>query len=342
MHQVRAVLLTGYVEVAEMVGLDGRRMLRDAGFAHEALADPENRLPAAAVIRLIERSAELSSCDSFGLMMAERRTFSSLGPVSLLLERLPNLREVIRAAIAYRRHFADVIEIALEEAGETCLVRLNLLPEFWSVQANDLVNGISYKVLTGASGGNWKPLAVHSMRRMPSDLSAWRRLYAVPTEFESSFNGFSCTAASLLVPNPLADPVMARNARRLLGLVPLDSGPLQVSDRVRRSITLLLPSGRITLEQVALHMGMSARSLQRRLEEQGRSFGELLSEVRKDLAIGYLGGSDHPVTTVAALLGYGSPSSFTRWFTGAFGTTPQAWRASRNAEQSGPPPTWRR
>jgi AraC-like DNA-binding protein len=335
-------MLTDYVDVARSVGLDGARMLREAGFAPEALADPENRLPADAVIKLLERSAEMSGNDSFGLLMAERRTFAKLGPVSLLLERLPNLREVVMTCIAYRGHLNDVTTISLEESEGTSIIRLDLLPGFWSVQAGDLFVGIAHRVLDGASHGRWRPSAIHVMRKPPKDLSIWKRFFPARIEFESAFNGLSCSSASLREPNPLADEAMARNARRLLGTVPLDTLPHPVSDGVRRAIGQLLPGGRATLDQVAGHQGMSVRSLQRRLEEEGETFGDLLNEVRRDLAVAYLGSSAQPVTTIAALLGYSSPSSFTRWFAATFGTTPQAWRANREVERAGPPPTWRR
>src|SRR5688572_14286621 len=97
MHQVRAVTLTGYLEVARFVGLDGRRMLRQAGISLEALEDPENRIPAAPIVRLLENSAEQSGCENFGLLMAEARSFASVGPLSLLLERLANAREIVNA-----------------------------------------------------------------------------------------------------------------------------------------------------------------------------------------------------------------------------------------------------
>jgi AraC-like DNA-binding protein len=72
-------------------------------------------------------------------------------------------------------------------------------------------------------------------------------------------------------------------------------------------------------------------------------FVELLNAVRQELATAYLSNSARPVTSVAALLGYSSPSSFTRWFAGAFGVAPQVWRASqRDRGQEGPPPMWRR
>lgn len=342
MQQVRAELLIGYLEVAEAVGLDGTRILSEGGISLAALADPENRLPGDAVIKVLERSADLSGNASFGLMMAERRTFAAIGPVSLLLERLPNVREVVRMGIAYRRHFADIIELSFQEYGDTTVIQHELTPGFFSVQASDLINGISYKTLTSTSGGRWKPLAVHTTHKAPQDLSVWRRFYPMEIEFESSFNGFSCTTAAMLAPNPNADPIMVQNARRLLGLVSLAGGPQPVSDRVRRSIAVLLPSGRVTLRDVAEHVAISARSLQRRLDEEGHNFGELLDDVRKELAAGYLSSSDQPVTTVASLLGYGSPSSFTRWFTSEFGITPRAWRAARLNAPAGPPPAWKR
>jgi len=330
MHQLRAVFLSGYLEVAEEVGLDGWRMLREVGIGPPALADPENRVPADAVVKVLERSAELSGNASFGLMMAERRTYSSIGAVSLLLERLPNLREVVRMAVAYRSHLGDIFLLNLQEYGDTAVIQHELAPGFLSVQASDLTNGISYRTLTGVSGNRWRPLAVHTTHKAPADLTVWRRMYPMKIEFESSFNGFSCTTASLLESLPLADPIMAQNVRRLLGLVPIPSGLEETGERVRRSIAVLLPSGRVTLRDVAANVAISARSLQRRLDEEGRNYGELLNEVRKELAADYLANSDHPVTTVAALLGYGSLSSFTRWFTAEFGAPPRAWRAARS------------
>jgi AraC-like DNA-binding protein len=343
MQQMRAVILSGYVEVANLVGLDGMRMLRQAGIAPEMLEDPENRLPAGAVVRLLDRSAEESGCESFGLLMAERRTFASLGPVSLLLERLPNLRAVVRASIVFQRHLNDVVTIGLEDVDDTCLIKLDLWPEYWGAQALDLLVGIAYQVLTGASGGRWRPSCVHTMRRAPDDQAVWRRMFPMAVEFEANFSGLSCSSASMLIPNPLADEAMAHNAHQLLRLLPLASGPEPIGDKVRRTISLLLPSGRATVDQVAAQLGLSARSLQRRLDEEGLQFAELLSGVRQELATAYLSNSGRPVTSVAALLGYSSPSSFTRWFASSFGVAPQVWRANqRGRERTGPPPMWRR
>ena len=168
---------------------------------------------------------------------------------------------------------------------------------------------------------------MHLVRRAPEDPVPWRRVYAVPIEFGATFNGLSSTGAAMRMPNPKADEIMARHARQLRHLVPVDSAEDAVNERARRAIMMLLPSGCATIEQVAAQLGVSARSLQRRLDSEGHQFGELLSWVRRELATAYLANSAHPVTTIAGLLGYASPSSFTRWFAGTFGASPQAWRA---------------
>jgi AraC-like DNA-binding protein len=343
MHQMRAVTLSCYLEVARSVGLDGERLLREAAIPIEALSDPETRLPANAVIGLLDRSAELSGCEAFGVLMAEARPFSSLGPLSLLLERLPNVREVLLAAIDFQRHMNDVVEISLEDEGDACLIRLDLAPGYWSVQAFDHVVAMSYRVLTAASGQRWKPECIHLVRKAPDDPAPWRRAMPVPIEFDDTFNGLSTTREAVLRPNPRADAAMARHARRLLHLLPVKSINETTRDRVRRAITLLLPRGRATIEQVAAQLGMSPRSLQRRLDDEGYQFAVLLAEVRRELATAYLANSGHPVTTVAGLLGYASPSSFTRWFAGTFGATPQAWRAGNAGrdDDNGPSSTVR-
>lgn len=343
MHQMRAATLTGYIEVAHSVGLDGERLLRENGIPPAALQDPENRLPADAVVRIFERSAEQSGEEAFGLLLAEARSFASLGPLSLLLERLPNVRAMVLASIEMQAQLNDIMTISLEEDGETGLICFELLPAYWSMQLFDHVVGMAHRTLTAASGNRWRPEFVHLMRTPPADPTPWRRMFGGAIEFDATFNGLSSPKADMLLTNPLADETMAQHARRLLKLVPIVSGEETASDRVRRQIGVLMPRGRATLGQVARRLGLSPRSLQRHLDEEGHAFGALLDEVRRELARAYLGQTDRPITAVAGLLGYATPSSFTRWFAGEFGLSPQAWRnEQREKRRGGPPPVWRR
>ena len=129
--------------------------------------------------------------------------------------------------------------------------------------------------------------------------------------------------------NPLADEIRARHASRLLDLIQLGPEDAPVGDQARRVISLLLPTGRATLDHVARNLGLSPASLRRRLERENRLYAALLNEVRRDLALRYLATSGHSITMISDLIGYTSISSFTRWFTGEFGMSPVSWRSAQ-------------
>ena len=328
-HQMRAATLTGYIEVARYVGLDPFEMLRKVGISPTILESPELRHAAEPIVNLLEESAARSGCKELGILMAECRTFAELGPLCLLLERLPTVRHVVRALSHYRRHFNDIINIGLEEEDDIALITLGLLPEFASPQITDFSLARLHRNLSGASGGRWLPMSVHVTHAAPDDQLAFRRFFPCRIEFGSSFDGFSCTSEMLDMRNPLADETRARHASQLLQLVDLGPEEAPTGDRARRAISLLLPTGRATLDRVATNLGLSPSRLRRRLEQEDRIFASLLNDVRRELAQTYLANSAHSITTISDLVGYTSISSFTRWFTGEFGMPPNSWRSAQ-------------
>ncbi|MNL12813.1 HTH-type transcriptional regulator VirS [compost metagenome] len=71
--------------------------------------------------------------------------------------------------------------------------------------------------------------------------------------------------------------------------------------------------------------------MQRALGDEGASFHDILHAVRREQAPRHVENPRVPLAQVAVLLGYGSPSTFTRWFSGEFGMAPSAWRAQAAA-----------
>jgi len=327
--ELRAVVLTGYLEVARHVGLDPYEMLREAGVPVSILDDPENRFAARAIIDVLENSASKSGHDAFSLLLAECRSFANFGPLSLLIQHLPTFGDVFEALASHRRHQTDILTLAVENDGETVIARWDLVPEFATPQATQYNVAVAYGVLRDVSGGRWKPAAVHLARKAPQDLSVFKRVFSAPLEFESSFNGFSFDARAMTIPLPLANETSAAHARRLLQLMKLDAERETMTERTQRVIILLLPNGRAALEPVATNLGLAPRALQRSLEREGHSFGSLLRETRRELAKRYLIDSERPISSIADLTGYASLSAFGRWFTTEFGMAPQAWRAGQ-------------
>lgn len=330
MHQARAVTLTSYLEVARFVGLDPYAMLREVGISPSFLENPENRCAAGAVVDLIENSAQRSGCDSFGLMMAECRTFASLGPLSLLLQHLPTVGDVVSTIIDMRRHINDVVNFAVDGRRDATIVRIEPVAEFAKPQIIQLTVAMLYIVLRGASNGRWQPTSIHFIHQPPRDPSVVERLFAAPVVYDSTFNGLAMPPAAMATRNPMASDTLAAHARGLLALVPLQPEHNSTSDRTRRAITLLLPSGRATLENVAHNLGLAPRALQRGLEREQQSFASLLNGVKRELAQRYLIDFARPVGTIAGLTGYSSMSAFGRWFAAEFGSSPNAWRVTQH------------
>jgi AraC-like DNA-binding protein len=332
---VRAAALSNYVTVARQVGLDPLAALRRFGLDPRVLNEPDLRVPAAAVAELLEYSAEASGCETFGLRMAESRRLSDFGAISLLLTHERTLRDVLAAMARYRAFLNEALVIHIEGCDDTVIVREDLFIEGvgHSRQAYELALGTLYRVCCAVLGARWRPISVHFSHGAPKKLDTHRRVFEAPCVFDSEFNGMLCSTADLERQNPASDPVMARYAEQFMRSLP-NVDAASTEQEVRRAIQMLLPKQRASIAGVAAHLGVNVRTLQRRLEREGIVFGELLGQVRRDLAERYLLARGASLTEAAALLGYSQLSSFTRWFSAEFGASPSVWRERRAADAS--------
>ncbi|WP_165775697.1 helix-turn-helix domain-containing protein [Paramylibacter kogurei] len=95
-----------------------------------------------------------------------------------------------------------------------------------------------------------------------------------------------------------------------------------IGERVRRAVTELLPSGVVSSDQVSARIGMSKRSLQRKLKQDGTNFQTILDETRASLALTYLREQRLSAEETSYLLAYQDPNSFYRAFHDWTGMTP--------------------
>ncbi len=109
------------------MGLDPGRMLRDFGLTQGCLQDPELKVPIDAVRGLLEASAERSGVEAFGLLMAETRRLSSLGPLGLLIREQPTLRLAVEALALYANRLNAALFLTIEDAGDVVVLREELI-----------------------------------------------------------------------------------------------------------------------------------------------------------------------------------------------------------------------
>jgi AraC-like DNA-binding protein len=106
-----------------------------------------------------------------------------------------------------------------------------------------------------------------------------------------------------------------------------------IGGQVKRALKRSLAGKRPTLPQVAQEMGMSARTLQRRLTDAQLTFQQLVEDTRRELARHYLKHSAVELNETAFLLGYEDANSFFRAFHLWEGTTPGEWRMRHGASK---------
>jgi len=340
---VRAAALTNYSEVAQAAGLNPVRMMIDAGISPSVLHEPDLMIPVERFGRLLQASATMSGNESFGLCMAESRLLSNLGAVGMLIRDQATLRDALGMLMRYQSMLNGAQSLAVEECGERVIIREALIAGHAhqpTRQRVELALGVMVRLIRQLLRPDWQPQRVCFEHSAPRDLSTHHRFFGRYVEFDCDFNGIICAKADVDARNPWADPAMARYAQRLIDESARSQQASMLED-VRRTIPLLLPSGRCSIEQVAEHMGVVNRTVQRRLAEQGQSFSSIVNEIRTELATRYVMESDRPLTEVATLLGFSAPSGFSRWYHAQFGCSPKESRAASGTmrRQTAPSPT---
>ncbi len=325
---IRGASLTHYAEVARHAGLDPSRMLSEFGVPSRCLKEPELKVPIDAVRRLLEASAERSGVEGFGLLMAEARRLSNLGPLGLLIREQPTMRLALEALVRYSNRLNEALFLTIEESHEVVVLREELIVGgSGSVrQSTELAIGVAFRMLRTFLGAEWRPRRVCFAHDAPTDRSIHERVFGRNVEFGHDFNGIVCARGDLDVVNPDADPVVARLARQMLEANPA-SKTANMSTRVRELVVMLLGTGTCTIDRVAQHLGIDRRTVHRRLANEGATFSELVEAVRLELAERYVKDPHRPLAEVSLLLGFSAPSGFSRWYRQRFKRTPSEQRA---------------
>ncbi|MEJ8810598.1 AraC family transcriptional regulator ligand-binding domain-containing protein [Variovorax ureilyticus] len=315
---VRSASLTGFTEVATSCGLDPYALATEVGLPRRGLDEPDLMIPTQSVGQLLELAAARGREPAFGLRMAESRRLSNLGPLALLVRDERTLRDALEVLVTHIHMHNEALSVRVEQVGNLVSIRVEMgVGPGAFRQSSELVIGVTFRVLSVFMGAGWQPRLVCFTHRAPADLRVHRRLFGRAVEFGHEFDGIVCNASDLDVPNPGADPVMVRYARRLLeqssGKRPRDSA------RVRELVVVLMPRGHCRVEVVAQHMGMDRRTLARRLAAEGTTFSAVVDNVRRDLLGGYLKDGARPLAEVSDLLGFSAPSAFSRWHRNQFG-----------------------
>jgi AraC-like DNA-binding protein len=325
---VRSASLAKYSEIARAAGIDPVRTVRQVGLDPSCLVTPDMRIPESSLARVFEMSAQPGGRGTLGVRIGEAWRLSDFGALSLFLQHQPTLREVLAQLEPYRHLLSDSVAIHIEESEDVAILHVALVTgrPHPGREIVELTVGAVFSLVRAILGAQYVPRSVHFTHAAPASLEVHRRLFGRRVEFDSTFDGIVLPRQDLDRTHALADSRLAHYAKDLLDLQPR-YGEVSVADNVRRAIHVLLPRGQGTIEPVSQRLGLTPRTLQRQLEQNGQRFSSLLNEVRASLAVRYLTQPRHSVSDVGDLLGFSEVSAFSRWFSTEFGTPPSRWRS---------------
>lgn len=251
------------------------------------------------------------------------------GAFGLAWKSAPDLRGSYTRSQRYGRVLGSAEVYAMEATGDGVFYTLEkngdgsrgmLLSNEASLSA---VRQISAEV----SSQPFTPEAVFFKHAARGDAAVYAEHFGCPVYFETGRDALLVPETALDVPNKLGDETIAsffdRHLEQELAALPEHNG---LEQRVRKAVAKLLSEGVPALSAIATELGMSARTLQRRLSETGQSFQSLVDLARQELAQQLLRETDYSLAEVAFLTGFSEQSGFTRAFKRWSGKTPRSYR----------------
>ena len=326
-------------ELVERYGLPRQALLRRAGPGLSGWDPAQARIPLTALVALFRAALVLTGRRDLGLEFGRQVRPDTFDVLGYALMTCRNLGEAIGLVPLYRRVVFDAgySETRITRQRDAVMLSWVVLPEATraGLPYNEL---LAESLIASWCGlGRWIAGAELPLREVrfrhdaPQDTQPFTSYFGCPVRFSAGDNALLFDPVLLGQPLVQADAelnlAMRDEARKAIARRQDETG---IASQVRQMLAPRMPKCEATLHHVASGMGLTARTLQRRLASADISFQAILDDTRRELSQVYLRDPALSALDVALLLGYAEQSSFTRAFRGWFGTTPSAWRAHGN------------
>lgn len=329
LETVNVKTLRAAIFAARSARLDVADLLRRWEIAPASLEDPDFRFSHRRWMELWQEIEDLSGDPQIGLHAAERLPADHWDLIDYVMASSADLGAALGR---FERYFAIVstgVVHTLREDRDVVHLERRYAPESMTRIPHPAEFAFACVVLRArpVTDVDWRPRAVRFAHRAPSSAEEHRRIFECPVTFDAEVSAITFDRASLAIPMKVPKPELVRlldaHAQEQLRRLPIEGDLL---DRTRRALQDELRGGEPDLGRISRKLGMSGRTLQRRLRELGTSHQVLLDELRRDLAMSYLKDPSLAVTEVAFLLGFSDVSNFYRAFRRWTGRTPLEFR----------------
>jgi AraC-like DNA-binding protein len=320
-------------------------LLKRAGLSEQDFDDrPRRRISSAAQGRFLELAAEATDDSAFGLHLAEETDPRDAGILFYVASGAQDLGEALALFARYVRIVNEVVRLKLLRTIEGLAVEVDMvgLPRHHLRQNTEFGISMIVKALREDTGHRIRPARAAFAHSRNSDLGEFERFYLCPIEFGRTASEGASSDLLEFSNDTLALPLVTADSKLVEALRPFcDAAASQrntakgtLRAAVEKEVERLLPNGKANTETVAKALALSARTLSRRLADEGTTFGEVVDQLRRSLALQYLKEFGLSLSQIAWLLGYEGSTSFNHAFKRWTGLSPSLARSKRRL----PPP----
>ncbi|MDR7151447.1 AraC-like DNA-binding protein [Hydrogenophaga palleronii] len=325
-----ATWVKGIADMFASQGLDLPRLFTAAGIDIAQLQQPDARFDAEAISRLWELAVAWSGNPSLGMDRELANRHVNFDLVGYVMLASPTLKAGLKCFARYLAVISDAATFELEPQGsQHCWLVLGHIGNSRPVPRQRQ----EYGLLALSTLCCWitrrdvQPRAAEFTFPEPADAGPYLRAFGCPVRFNGGATRLLLDNADLDTPLPSSDPMLFDMHQRVIEARLVRLGHASAAHRVSEAIVRLLHLGEPRREAIANSLAMADRTLQRRLQEEGTSFQQLLDDARRDLAQKYLAEARYTLTQVADLLGFADQSNFFRAHKRWFGMSPGQYRA---------------
>lgn len=320
------------IKLIERHGLDSKSFMQQLGIDAHTIPDPQTRLSTNLADAYFAKAIELIDDPAFALRVSECWHPSNLGALGFAwlssaslqegLERLARYSQILGQKAAFR---------CVSTANSTRFIHHNHRADSAITHAvTDFSLALIVDMCRKNAGDTFHPNKVRLSRPKPLDATPYTTYFACDVVFDADENSIEIDRKTATAPLPTSNLELAATLDSILSKQLASLDKINTVARCKHYFLMELTSGEPTEQALANALGMSLRSLQRKLSDEGTSYSRVFDEVRHELAQNYLSRSHCSVNEITFLLGYSEQSAFTRAFKRWNGKSPSDYRAENS------------
>jgi len=333
---IPAFLIRSVVATLSEFGVDAACLTAGLGITIDDLADPACRISFRQGREVILRAIRLTRGRALGLETGIREKIFSVGLVGYAMLTAKTAGDAVRLGLELQKDTGSMLEFDTRAAEGGVVV--TAASRFHDPDIHVFLVEEAFASFMGIAttlvGDGFRPRRLDLAYAAPPHAEDYRRIFGCEIRFGQMENAFVYDPAWYKRPLATADPF---THRQLLEFMAYNRARGREAAEIIESVERVLRQklhGPNPISKVARALGMSERTLRRRLAESGVSFQSLLDGLRKNRALELLGNRHVSVEQIAFAVGFTDPHNFRRAFRRWTGSTPAALRAELAASMA--------